>query len=83
MQVATSAVQIKKKLGAKNNVVIPSKLAKKYKLEPDSFITFIDAQDGIFLKPAQNPISYLSGILKNKTKKTATQIKNNLKKDWR
>jgi len=82
MKVGTQTIQIKKKLGIKNNIVIPGALAKKHKLEPNSFITFIDTEDGIFLKPAKNPVNYLSGILKKKTKKTAMQIKNDLKKDW-
>jgi len=56
--------KINRRVGIKNNVVIPIDLARMYNITPSTFVSFESSEDGIIIKPAEDPIKKAKGVLR-------------------
>jgi len=69
--------KISRKVGIKNNIVIPIDLARMYNIKPSCFISFEPYKNGIIIKKSEDPIKKANGILKSN--KSSVDIKKEIR----
>lgn len=68
----------------KGQILIPSKLRKKYGIKPGSIVQLLEEEDAIIIKPAhKDPIEAACGFLKGKYSLTSDLIKEHRKEKTR